>query len=169
MKKLEIIENKIISLDNLQLKLAFWKFKEKKVVFSNGCFDILHRGHIDYLSKAADLGDILIIGLNSDNSVRRIKGTTRPINDEYSRALLLASLSFVDAVCLFDEDTPYKLIKFIQPDILVKGNDYSPEEVVGNDIVSAKGGQVITIPLVEGFSTSKIEKHIADNFKKILS
>ena len=127
-----------------------------KIVFSNGCFDILHRGHVEYLSKAADLGDVLIIGLNTDASVRRLKGESRPVNGQESRALLLAALSFVDAVVFFDEDTPYNLINKVQPDVLVKGKDYKPEDVVGYDIVTSKGGKVITIDLVDGFSTTNI-------------
>lgn len=157
---LEVLNQKILNEDSLNRMLAYWQFKDKKVVFSNGCFDIIHQGHIDYLSKAADLGDVLIIGVNTDASVHRLKGETRPINDEYSRALILSSLSFVSAVVLFDKDTPYELIKKIQPDILVKGDDYKAESIVGYDIVTQKGGEVITIPLVAGFSTSGIEKKI---------
>jgi rfaE bifunctional protein nucleotidyltransferase chain/domain len=127
-----------------------------KVVFTNGCFDILHRGHVEYLSKAADMGDVLVVGLNTDASVKRLKGEGRPINNEESRALVLASLSFVDAVVLFDEDTPYELIKAIHPDVLVKGADYKPEEIVGYDIVTAYGGTVATVPIVEGYSSTKI-------------
>jgi len=159
---LENIHSNILTTDALSQKLAYWRFKGFKIVFSNGCFDLLHQGHVDYLSKAADLGEILIIGVNSDASVHRLKGITRPINDEYSRALLLASLRFVSAVVLFDEDTPYKLIQTIQPDILVKGDDYLPENIVGYDVVMAKGGSVVTIPLVDGFSTSKIEQKIVE-------
>lgn len=164
--KLELIENSVLTDESLDRMLAFWRFKGKKIVFSNGCFDILHLGHVDYLSKAADLGDVLIVGINTDASVHRLKGTTRPINDQQSRALLVASLNFVSAVTLFDEDTPYELIKKIQPDILVKGNDYQPEEIVGYDVVKAKGGEVITIPLVEGYSTTAIEQKIVELNKK---
>lgn len=164
--KLELIENSVLTGESLDRMLAFWRFKGKKIVFSNGCFDILHRGHVDYLSKAADLGDVLIIGINTDASVHRLKGTTRPINDEQSRALIVASLNFVSAVVLFDEDTPYELIKKIQPDILVKGNDYKPEEIVGYEVVKAKGGEVVTIPLVEGYSTTSIEQKIVELNKK---
>jgi len=163
---IEILNQLILTDETLDRMLAFWRFKGKKIVFSNGCFDILHQGHVDYLSKAADLGDVLIIGVNTDASVHRLKGETRPINDEYSRALLLASLRFVGAVVLFDEDTPYELIKKIQPDILVKGNDYKPETIVGYDIVTAKGGSVVTIPLVEGYSTSAIERKIMELNRK---
>ncbi|MDX9798942.1 MAG: D-glycero-beta-D-manno-heptose 1-phosphate adenylyltransferase, partial [Bacteroidales bacterium] len=131
-----------------------------KIVFTNGCFDIIHRGHVDYLSKAKDLGDILIIGLNTDQSVRNIKGNTRPIQDENSRAIILASMQFVDAIVFFSEPTPYTLIKEIQPDILVKGADYKKEDIVGYDIVSQRGGKVETIEFIEGYSTSNIERKI---------
>lgn len=159
MERLQILKNKIIETEQLTSLLALLRFQEKKIVFTNGCFDILHRGHIEYLSKAADLGDILILGLNTDPSVRRIKGESRPINDQESRAIVLAAIHFIDYIVLFDEDTPYNLIQTIQPDILVKGKDYLAEDIVGYDIVTAKGGKVETIDLVEGFSTTKmIEK-----------
>ncbi len=154
MSNLEAVQKKIISPGNLDYLLSFWRFKKFKLVFTNGCFDVLHQGHIEYLSKACELGDILIIGLNTDNSVKRLKGNNRPIQDENSRAIILASLSFVNAVILFNEDTPYKLIEKIQPDVLVKGGDYSPAEIVGYDIVKAKGGEVKTIEFVDGFSSS---------------
>ena len=114
----------------------------------------MHRGHVEYLAKAAALGTKLIIGLNTDASVRRLKGESRPVNDEEARALVLASLSYTDKIVFFDEDTPLELIRYIQPDLLVKGNDYRPEDIVGYDIVKAKGGEVITIPLTEGYSTT---------------
>lgn len=159
MQNLEIIKSKIFTSKediNFQRKLAFWRFTGKKVVFTNGCFDILHRGHLEYLSKSADCGHAMVLGLNSDASVRSIKGESRPVQDETTRALLLAGFSFISAVVLFSEDTPYELIKTVQPDILVKGADYKPEQIVGYDIVMAKGGQVITIDLTEGFSTTSI-------------
>jgi D-glycero-beta-D-manno-heptose 1-phosphate adenylyltransferase len=160
MNNLERVSAKIADREQLKSMLAVWRFQEKKIVFTNGCFDILHLGHIDYLSKAKDEGNILIIGLNTDNSVSRIKGKNRPITDENSRAKILASLQFVDAVILFDEETPYELIKFVQPDVLVKGSDYKPEEIVGYDIVKAKKGKVVTIDFLEGYSTTAIEKKI---------
>lgn len=157
--KLDIIKKKILTYDNLECSLALWRFKNYKIVFTNGCFDIIHHGHIEYLSKAADLGNILIIGLNTDDSVKRLKGQNRPVQDENSRAIILASLSFVNAVILFDEDTPYKLINLVQPDVLVKGGDYKPTDIVGYDIVTSKGGKVITIDFKQGYSsTSVIEK-----------
>lgn len=156
MSKTEIIHNKILQPEQLKRLLAFWKFKDKKIVFTNGCFDILHAGHIDYLLKAAELGDVLIIGLNSDASVQRLKGSGRPLNDEQARALMLASLTFVTAVVIFEEDTPYELIRTIQPDVLVKGNDYKVEEIAGHDIVLGRGGQVVTLELLPGYSTTAL-------------
>ncbi|MEJ2593739.1 MAG: D-glycero-beta-D-manno-heptose 1-phosphate adenylyltransferase [bacterium] len=160
MEYLEIIKAKIFDWETLPNILAVWRFQNKKVVFTNGCFDILHLGHIDYLSKARGLGDILVVGVNTDESVNRLKGNNRPITGETSRSLIMASLHFVDAVILFDQDTPYDLIKLVQPDILAKGKDYKAEEVVGYDIVTRKGGEVITLDLLEGFSTSAIEQKI---------
>jgi len=163
MTNLEIINSKIYTPERIIHQLSVWRFKDRKIVFTNGCFDILHQGHIDYLSKAADLGHVLIIGVNNDASTRNLKGPSRPINDEYSRAMILAALHFTDAVILFDEATPYNLIKYIQPDILVKGADYTIEQIAGSDIVLAKGGQVITIELLPGFSTSAIEARIKES------
>lgn len=163
MNKSEVTANKIADSEKLRLVLALWRFQEKKIVFTNGCFDILHPGHAEYLSKAADLGDVLVVGLNTDASVSRLKGPSRPILDQNARAMLLASLHFVTLVVLFDEPTPYELIKTVQPDVLVKGKDYKAEEVVGYDIVTAKGGMVETIELVEGYSTSAIIQKILNN------
>lgn len=159
MEKLEIIKSKIFDNPNsieLSRMLAFWRFKVKKLVFTNGCFDILHRGHVEYLAKAAQEGDILIIGLNSDESVSKLKGENRPIQDQETRALILSSFQFVHAVVVFNEETPFELIKIIQPDVLIKGGDYSIDKIVGSDIVIAKGGEVKTVEFVEGFSTSGI-------------
>lgn len=162
MSKLEQIRKKIYTYSDAdyQRMLTIWRFQNKKIVFTNGCFDILHLGHVDYLSKAKDLGDILIVGLNTDQSVNKIKGKNRPIQDEISRAMLLASLGFVDFVVFFGEDTPYNLIKLTQPDILVKGADYKPEDIVGYDIMKAKGGEIATIEFLKGYSTTGIEKKI---------
>lgn len=148
--------SKIIDRRDLTSLLTYWRFKDLKIVFTNGCFDILHLGHIDYLSKARELGDILVLGLNTDNSVRRLKGENRPVNGEEARAMILASLSCIDAVVLFDEETPYSLIDLVKPDILVKGSDYQPHEIVGYDIVTASGGSIETIPFLEGYSTTGI-------------
>lgn len=160
MDYLPFIEKKIApTAKEAENTLNLWRFKDDKIVFTNGCFDILHKGHIEYLAKAASLGTKLVIGLNTDASVKRLKGDSRPVNDENARALLLASLVFVDKVILFDTDTPRDLIDFVQPDILVKGGDYKPEEIVGYDIVKAKGGEIVTLDFVEGYSTtSLIEK-----------
>ncbi len=148
--------SKILNINDLLKKIKAWKQAGLKVVFTNGCFDILHLGHIDYLEKARALGDRLIVGLNSDASVRRLKGAERPINPEYARARVIAALEFVDAVCIFEEDTPKSLIEKIFPDILTKGGDYTVENIIGADFVRSYGGQVQTIDLVEGFSTTKI-------------
>ena len=164
MENLQIIKKKILDPENLKQSLIRWRFKGKKIVFTNGCFDLLHLGHVDYLSKAKDLGDILIVGVNTDKSVKMLgKGENRPITDENSRAMLMASLHFVDAVVLFDEETPYNLIKTVQPDVLVKGSDYKAEDVVGYDIVKAKEGAVVSIDLVPGYSTSAIEQKIKND------
>jgi len=161
MKHLEIIKRKILSADSLESSLALWRFRGLKIVFTNGCFDLLHLGHIDYLSKAKDFGDLLFVGVNTDHSVKMLgKGANRPITEEYSRAIILASLHFVDAVMLFDEETPYELIKIVQPDVLVKGSDYKAEEIIGYDIVKNKGGEILTIDFLPGYSTSHIEQKI---------
>ncbi len=160
MTALQKIQSKIYSRQTLQSQLNAWGLQQKKIVFTNGCFDILHLGHIDYLSKAADLGDILIVGVNSDASVSELKGKHRPINNEQSRTTLIAALSFVNAVIIFNESTPYNLIKSVQPDVLVKGSDYLPETIIGYDIVISKGGTIKTIDLIPGYSTSLIEKKI---------
>lgn len=157
MDYLSYINQKIVrNKETIQDILSQWRFKEEKIVFTNGCFDILHRGHIEYLAQAAALGSKLIIGLNTDASVKRLKGENRPVNDQESRALLLSSLVFTDKVILFDEDTPLELIRIVQPDILVKGSDYKPENIVGYEIVKAKGGKIVTFDLVQGFSTTSI-------------
>lgn len=132
------------------------KSRDQKMVFTNGCFDILHKGHIHYLSEASELGDILVIGLNSDQSVKRIKGENRPYQDENSRALVLAALSFVDYVVIFNEDTPHDLIEKLRPEVLVKGGDYKAEEIVGYETVKSSGGEVVIIDFVEGYSSSSV-------------
>jgi len=157
MDKFDLLSKKIATSKEELLRLVnIYKFQNKKIVFSNGCFDIIHRGHIEYLAKAASFGDVMIIGLNTDSSVSRLKGENRPVQDEKARALVIASLSFVDNIILFDEDTPFELINYLKPDILVKGSDYSVETIVGADIVLENGGKVETIDLVEGYSTSNI-------------
>jgi rfaE bifunctional protein nucleotidyltransferase chain/domain len=146
--------DKIYSLEALLHKRKEWK--DQQVVFTNGCFDILHLGHVDYLEKAASKGDKLIVALNADASVSELKGPNRPINNEQARARLIAALAFVDAVVFFSEDTPLALIKQLMPNILVKGSDYTISNIVGADIVMENGGKVETIDLVTGYSTTNI-------------
>ncbi|MDA3844389.1 MAG: D-glycero-beta-D-manno-heptose 1-phosphate adenylyltransferase [Candidatus Kapabacteria bacterium] len=146
----------LISRDEAAETAERLRAEGKKIVFTNGCFDILHAGHVTYLAAAADLGDILFLGLNSDDSVSRLKGPERPVNNEKDRAVVLSGLRSVDYVCVFAEDSPYELIKAIQPDFLVKGGDYTPETIVGADITEARGGKVVVIALVEGKSTTAI-------------
>jgi len=161
----EIIHSKIFeSAASFIPVLNQWKLAGEKVVFTNGCFDLVHRGHIDSLAKAAALGDRLIVGLNSDVSVKLLKGESRPLIDQQSRAILLASLLMVDAVILFDDETPYELIRSIIPDVLVKGTEYQVEEIAGFDVVLASGGRVERIELTEGFSTSDLIRKIKDTF-----
>lgn len=158
------IESKIFTISQeLGWQLAVWRFHDRKIVFTNGCFDLMHRGHIDYLARAAAEGDLLIVGLNSDESVKRIKGDARPILDEQSRAMTLAALGFVGAVVIFEDDTPQKLIETVQPDVLVKGKDYEVKDIVGADIVEARGGKVVTMDIVEGYSTSAIIERIKNS------
>ena len=140
------------------------KSKKKKIVFTNGCFDILHAGHIQYLREAKRLGDILILGLNSDESVKILKGKNRPINNQQDRALVLSELISVDYIVIFQEDTPYNLINYIKPDILVKGGDWNINEIIGSDVVLMSGGLVKSLSYKEGFSTSDLFKKIKDNF-----
>jgi D-glycero-beta-D-manno-heptose 1-phosphate adenylyltransferase len=161
MKHPEIIQQKIYSLQTLKEQVYRWKFFGHKIAFTNGCFDILHRGHIASLSAASREGDVLIVGVNSDSSTKRLKGEGRPVNDEQSRALLLASLVMVDAVVIFEEDTPLELIKTVLPDVLVKGGDYTVDQIVGAHEVVANGGTVVINPIVEGFSTTGILGKIA--------
>lgn len=146
--------NKILSFTDTVKKVAEWKASGDITVFSNGCFDIIHAGHVDYLEKARQKGDRLIVGLNTDHSVTRIKGKNRPIVDEVSRSRVLAALEFVDAVVFFNEDTPYKLIKALKPDILVKGKDYDLSNIVGAEFVLQYGGKVETIELTDGLSST---------------
>ena len=152
------VHSKIMTPETLPSLLQQWK--GEKVVFTNGCFDLIHRGHIDYLSKARALGSKLFVGINTDRSVSKLKGSHRPLQDEQSRLQIMASFLFVDAVMLFDEDTPYNLINTIQPDVLVKGGDYIPENIVGYDVVTTKGGNVVSLDFLPGYSTSAIEKKI---------
>jgi len=162
-KALEKINNKIFGLEFLIKNLDQWRNENKKIVFTNGCFDLIHLGHIDILARSSDLGDILIIGVNSDSSIQKLKGENRPIIEENSRVKQLAALEFVDAVVLFHEDTPQKLIETIKPDVITKGGDYKAENIVGNEVVTQKNGQVVIIPLTQGYSTTSILKKIKDD------
>lgn len=156
MKDIQHIAKKILTREQLIKKTAGWKTENRKIVFTNGCFDILHRGHLEILSSAASFGDILVVGLNADTSVKRLKGDHRPVNDEDFRCIMMASLAIVDAVSLFEEDTPLELIQAIIPDVLVKGGDYTIDQVVGADEVIQHGGEVKIVPLVKGYSTSAL-------------
>lgn len=156
---------KILTRSELLKQVAAWKAQDLRIVFTNGCFDLLHLGHVDYLEKAKALGDKLLVAVNTDASVSRLKGPYRPLQDEMSRARIMASLLFIDAVVLFDEETPYELIKAVMPDILVKGDDYALENIVGHDIVLNNGGEVKTIALVKGYSTSGIVDKIKRQIK----
>ncbi len=156
MKQSQVIPEKIYTREELVKAVARWRLLSKKIVFTNGCFDILHAGHISSLSEAAKEADILIVGLNTDSSTKRLKGEGRPVNDENSRALIMASLAIVDAVTLFDEDTPLELIQAILPDVLVKGGDYTQDQIVGAKEVIAFGGIIVINPIIEGFSTTSI-------------
>jgi rfaE bifunctional protein nucleotidyltransferase chain/domain len=156
------IQQKIFSRSGIQLKIAQWRLLGKTVAFTNGCFDILHAGHIASLTQAAQLADVLIVALNSDESVKKLKGENRPINDQQARALVLASLCMVDAVVIFSEATPLELIKTILPDFLVKGGDYKVEDIAGSAEVIAAGGQVIINPIVHGFSTTTTIQKISN-------
>lgn len=157
---LDLIAAKILDHSTLLPTLTRWRLFDRQIVFTNGCFDLLHYGHLHYLAAAKALGDKLIIGVNTANSVKRLKGSHRPINDDLTRYHLLAALSFVDAVIEFEEDTPYALIEKIQPNVLVKGGDWQPEQIVGADIVLENGGMVKSLPFVEGYSTTNIEAKI---------
>src|SRR5919112_2993006 len=160
MKKPEVIPSKIYTREELVKQVARWRFLGKTISFTNGCFDILHAGHISSLIEAAKEGEILIVGVNTDASTKRLKGNGRPVNDENSRALLLASLAIVDAVTLFEEDTPLELITAIMPDVIVKGGDYTMDQMIGAKEVIANGGRVVINPIVKGYSTTGIIEKI---------
>jgi D-beta-D-heptose 7-phosphate kinase/D-beta-D-heptose 1-phosphate adenosyltransferase len=163
MHKLQWIENKIKDKESLLRQVGVWHSFGKKVVFTNGCFDILHRGHLDLIARAAELGNVLVVALNTDASVKKLKGADRPINHEQDRIFQIASLLCVDAVYLFDEETPEQIINDINPDVLVKGGDYSIDTIVGAKHVQSYGGKVEVIPYVEGYSTSSL----IDTIKKL--
>ncbi len=157
---MERSESKINSVAEATTQIKKWKAKGEKIVFTNGCFDLMHLGHVDYLEKARFLGDRLVVGLNTDDSVSRFKGPSRPIQDQHSRARVLAALQFIDLVVFFNEDTPLNLISTLLPDVLVKGSDYLAENIVGADVVKKNGGVVKTIDFVPGYSTTRIIEKI---------
>jgi D-glycero-beta-D-manno-heptose 1-phosphate adenylyltransferase len=159
-----VTESKIVSREQAIAQADAWRAEGQQLVFTNGCFDIVHLGHIDYLEKARNLGQRLILGLNTDASVSRIKGPLRPVVNEYARARLMAALAFVDLVVLFDEPTPLELIEAVQPDILVKGDDYTVATIVGADFVLGRGGKVETVALVPGYSTTKLIERIKTSY-----
>lgn len=156
------IQQKIQSFETISETIAQWRAAGQRIVFTNGCFDLLHYGHLHYLAAARDLADRLVVGLNSAASVRRLKGPNRPINDELTRTHTLAALQMIDAVVVFEADTPLELIKIVLPDFLVKGGDWKPEQIVGSEIVLANGGQVRSLPFLEGYSTTNIEQKILE-------
>lgn len=160
MKTTAAIQQKIFALPQLMQQIEHWRLKNKSIAFTNGCFDILHEGHIASLSQTANEADVLIVGVNSDASIKRLKGAERPLNQQHSRMLLLASLVIVDAVVMFEEDTPLELIKIIRPNVLVKGGDYTIEQIVGAKEVMANGGRVVINPIVPGFSTTGLIEKI---------
>jgi D-glycero-beta-D-manno-heptose 1-phosphate adenylyltransferase len=162
MKHQHLLRSKILDPVRLIEQLDIWRKQNLRIVFTNGCFDLLHAGHVDYLARAADLGDILIVGVNTNDSVRTIKGPTRPIQDEVGRLMVLAGLESVSGLVLFGERTPLKLIELVQPHVLVKGDDYQLHEIVGAKEVLEQGGEVINVPLLQGYSTSAIERKIID-------
>lgn len=157
------IKAKVFTLPELQEKIRQWKADKERMVFTNGCFDLLHLGHLEYLANASDLGDRLILGVNSDESVKRLKGSHRPVKDQRTRLILLGAFQFVDALVIFDEDTPEKLIKSISPDILVKGGDYSIDQIAGARHVISNSGSVSILPFVKGYSSTLLEKKIREN------
>ena len=160
MTNFEKVQAKVHTWNSIRSTVEEWRSKGAHIVFTNGCFDILHYGHAFYLAQARDLGHRLVVGLNSAGSIRRLKGSHRPIHDEATRQYLLAGLQFVDAVVTFEEDTPLRLIEWVLPDILVKGGDWQPKDIVGSDVVLKNGGQVHSLDFVEGYSTTAIEKKI---------
>jgi len=154
------MHNKLKTLTQLKTIIKQLKARGKKIVFTNGCFDILHRGHVEYLAKAKSSGDVLIIGLNADSSVKRLKGASRPVNKQEDRAIVLAALESVDYIVLFSQDTPFELITAIKPDILVKGGDWKLKDIVGSDVVQSYKGKVMTIPFVKRYSTTGLIKKV---------
>ena len=159
-KKLNKLKAKIFNIKDLSQIIKKWRLNGDKIIFTNGCFDLIHLGHLEILARSADLGDKLIVGINSDMSIKKIKGSSRPIIQEDSRAKQLAAIEFIDAVILFNEDTPYDLINILKPDVLTKGGDYKKNDIVGNELINKEQGDVVIIPLTQGFSTTSILEKI---------
>ena len=159
-KKLNKLKAKIFNIKNLSQIINEWRLNGDKIVFTNGCFDLIHLGHLEILARSADLGDKLIVGINSDESIKKIKGNSRPIIEEDSRAKQLAAIEFIDAVILFNEETPYNLINILKPDVLTKGGDYKKNDIVGNQLINKEKGEVVIIPLTQGYSTTSILEKI---------
>ena len=159
-KKLNKLKAKIFNIKDLSKIINEWRLNGDKIVFTNGCFDLIHLGHLEILARSADLGDKLIVGINSDESIKKIKGNSRPIIEEDSRAKQLAAIEFIDAVILFNEDTPYNLINILKPDVLTKGGDYKKNDIVGNQLINKEKGEVVIIPLTQGYSTTSILEKI---------
>ena len=159
-KKLNKLKAKIFNIKDLAKIINEWRLNGDKIVFTNGCFDLIHLGHLEILARSADLGDKLIVGINSDMSIKKIKGNSRPIIEEDSRAKQLAAIEFIDAVILFNEDTPYNLINILKPDVLTKGGDYKKNDIVGNQLINKEKGEVVIIPLTQGYSTTSILEKI---------
>ena len=159
-KKINKLKAKILNIKDLAKIINEWKLNGDKIVFTNGCFDLIHLGHLEILARSADLGDKLIVAINSDMSIKKIKGNSRPIIEEDSRAKQLAAIEFIDAVILFNEDTPYNLIKVIKPDVLTKGGDYKKNDIVGNQLINKEQGEVVIIALTKGYSTTSILEKI---------
>ena len=159
-KKLNKLKAKIFNIKDLSKIINEWRLNGDKIVFTNGCFDLIHLGHLEILARSADLGDKLIVGINSDMSIKKIKGNSRPIIEEGSRAKQLAAIEFIDAVILFNEDTPYDLINILKPDVLTKGGDYKKNDIVGNQLINKQQGEVVIIPLTHGYSTTSILEKI---------
>ena len=155
-KALNKLQSKIYTLDQLIDEVINWKDQNKKIVYTNGCFDLIHLGHVEVLARSSDLGDKLIVAINSDESIAKIKGTNRPIIEEESRVKQIAALDFVDAVILFQQDTPIKIISSITPNVITKGGDYKTSDVVGHEIIQGNNGEVVIIPLTQGYSTTSI-------------
>ena len=159
-KQLNKLKAKIFHIEDLSQIIKEWRLDGNKIVFTNGCFDLIHLGHLEILARSADLGDRLIVGINSDKSIKKIKGKSRPIIQEDSRAKQLAAIEFIDAVILFNEDTPFDLINILKPDVLTKGGDYKKNDIVGNELINKEQGEVVIIPLTQGYSTTSILEKI---------